>query len=225
SSKLSFSDLIITDGGKQMSFEADQLGEYVFDVVVSGEEGEKVASQSYEFRIGAQPPEVEIETVAEAVPDTVLTEPTTEEEFMPDKVLTDLTEVVFEDAANDSKEVTARVETTAEIVREEEPQAPPPPPEPIRGTRIPKVEGELTIQVSSWPTFEQAGRQADEMVNLGFDAYVQEAYFEETDEFWYRVRIGTFTNYDAARNAASEISSVINMATWVDHVRTDIQKD
>ncbi len=60
-----------------------------------------------------------------------------------------------------------------------------------------------------------------ELQNIGFDAYVQKAYFEETDEVWYRVRIGAFNSVAEAQEAVTVLKTVTGYAAWVDHVRAD----
>ena len=34
----------------------------------------------------------------------------------------------------------------------------------------------------------------DGLRKLGYDAYIQKAHFEKTDELWYRVRVGAFNS-------------------------------
>lgn len=224
-SRLSFSDLIMTEEGKQMAFRSDEAGKYVFELVVSNAAGEEAASQTYEFMVEAPVLTPEKKTSLEIEPDTLtpLTADTvTTAEIAEVDSLADTTETAhFEPPIEDTTTATPEKETPAEKV----PPRVSKPSKPVRGRKIPAVEGKLTIQVSSWPDLEKARSQAEELLAMGFDAYVQKAYFEETNEVWYRVRIGTFTDYETARRAASEISSVIRIDTWVDRVRVDIEKD
>ena len=58
------------------------------------------------------------------------------------------------------------------------------------------------------------------MINKGYDAYIQKVVFN-MDEIWYRVRVGSYDNYQSAKEAADNLSGEIGMATWVDFVRKE----
>ena len=62
---------------------------------------------------------------------------------------------------------------------------------------------------------------ADQLIKSGYDAYIQKAYFKETEEVWYRVRIGSYDNYNSAQAIANVVSKDIKLAVWVDFVRVD----
>jgi len=121
------------------------------------------------------------------------------------------------------------VEYTTENVEEEPPklqqEEPPVSPavqkKPAAGKTIPKVRDQFTIQYSSRKTLQKAQEDMSELLNLGIDAYIQKAYFLETDELWYRVRIGIFHNSKDAEKAAKEIKNLTKTKVWVDHVRHD----
>ena len=40
-------------------------------------------------------------------------------------------------------------------------------------------------------------------------------------EIWYRVRVGSYVNYNSAKAAADALSSTLEMPTWVDFVRKE----
>ena len=62
---------------------------------------------------------------------------------------------------------------------------------------------------------------ADKLIKSGYDAYIQKAYFKETEEIWYRVRIGSYDNYNSAQAVADVVSRDIKLSVWVDFVRVD----
>ena len=72
---------------------------------------------------------------------------------------------------------------------------------------------------------EKTPREAEEKMlelkNKGLDSYIQKAYFEKTDQLWYRVRVGNFVSKNEANEAAKEISNFTNFKTWVDKVRVE----
>ena len=61
----------------------------------------------------------------------------------------------------------------------------------------------------------------DGLRKLGYDAYIQKAHFEKTDELWYRVRVGAFNSRIQAKKAAAEIKAKTGLVSWVDKVRVD----
>ena len=211
-SRLSFSDLITTPEGEEMTFHPDEAGKYRFELTVLDDRGEAVTSQKYLFVI---------QDVSSIMTETEITEPD-KEVLAP--VSIPGTSMAVEPAAE--KELRDTLREAYLVVIDEVAEAVEPEQEVrhekiVRGSQIPKVEGKLTIQISSWPILQEAQKQVEELLALGFDSYIQVAYFEETGEVWYRVRVGSFTNRDAAQRAAKEISEATKLDTWVDNVRQD----
>ena len=90
-----------------------------------------------------------------------------------------------------------------------------------RGANIPAKKDRFTIQVISKKRLVDAQKFADKLIKSGYDAYIQKAYFKETEEVWYRVRIGSYDNYNSAQAIANVVSKDIKLAVWVDFVRVD----
>ena len=90
-----------------------------------------------------------------------------------------------------------------------------------RGSNIPAKKDRFTIQVISKKRLVDAQKFADKLIKSGYDAYIQKAYFKETEEVWYRVRIGSYDNYNSAQAIANVVSKDIKLAVWVDFVRVD----
>jgi len=49
----------------------------------------------------------------------------------------------------------------------------------------------------------------------------KKAYFKETDEIWYRIRVGSYDSREAATLVAKTITKKRGISTWVDHVRLE----
>jgi len=97
-------------------------------------------------------------------------------------------------------------------------------PAPIsRGNLIPRAAKTYTIQVSSWPSQEEAQAASRELLDkYGIDSYVQRAFFKDKDEIYYRLRVGSFPNQAAAEAYAKEIQSMTSLPVWVDYVRQEM---
>ena len=66
---------------------------------------------------------------------------------------------------------------------------------------IPSLDNRFTIQLFSESSLIKSKQRLDELIRLGFDAYIQKAYFQDKDELWYRVRVGTFNSKEEAKKA------------------------
>ena len=77
------------------------------------------------------------------------------------------------------------------------------------------------IQISSWPSLEEARKYQLELIDGGFDAYTQRFYFQNRDEVWYRVRVGNFSNKNKALMTKKQIESFKGITTWLDIVSTN----
>ena len=139
----------------------------------------------------------------------------------------------------ESESVAAVVEeasqtTEVPLVELEKPKAPPTPPSPppattakpkkkkaklIRGSSIPYDKERFTIQVASKKELADAKKVVATLIDAGFDAYIQKAVFKETNEIWYRVRVGSYDNRDTAVAVAESLSSTRRERAWVDFVR------
>lgn len=94
-------------------------------------------------------------------------------------------------------------------------------PRVIKGANIAAKRDRFTIQVISKKRLVDAQQFADKLIKSGYDAYIQKAYFKETEEVWYRVRIGSYDNYNSAQAVANVVSKDIKLSVWVDFVRID----
>ena len=60
---------------------------------------------------------------------------------------------------------------------------------------------------------------AMELIDTGYDAYIQKALFVETNETWYRIRVGSYDKKETAIAVAKTLSKNKAEKAWVDYVR------
>jgi len=84
---------------------------------------------------------------------------------------------------------------------------------------IPFDKSRFTIQVASKKNLNDAEKIAANLIDSGYDAYIQKAYFRDTDEVWFRVRVGSYDNRDTALAVGKVIADAMTMEVWIDFVR------
>jgi len=200
-SLLTYSDLYIRQEGREMAFKPDVPGDYEFEFIVFDDTGEAVVTNEYLFKISSS-------AMAEISVGSRLAETEEVEETVTAKELST--------PEPPAKKITSPPPTSA--AKNEA--------KPVKKT-VPKVEalaaveGRFTIQIYSESTLRKAEEEMDGLRKLGFDAYIQKAHFEKTDELWYRVRVGAFNSRIEAKKAAAEIKAKTGLVSWVDKVRVD----
>jgi len=214
-SMLGIDNISYNDQHSTVSFIPDAPGEYTLEVKVV-QYGDELSVQSFTIAV-EQGDAVPVKTVEQAEPDWYEDEKDRqwfEEETAPEDTIAEVPEIT---------EVAPAIEDMEEITEEVEVETPPPAlpkPKPIqRGLQIPKNEGRFTIQVVSKKLLADAEIIAAELIDNGFDAYIQKAYFKETDEVWFRVRVGSYDSRPTALTVAQSISKSRGASTWVDYVR------
>ena len=88
-----------------------------------------------------------------------------------------------------------------------------------RGQSIPFDKNRFTIQISSKKVLSDAKKVAIELIDAGYDAYIQKALFVETNEIWYRIRVGSYDKKETAIAVAKSLSINRREDAWVDYVR------
>ena len=200
-SMLTYSDLYIRQEGREMAFKPDVPGDYEFEFIVFDDTGEAVATNKYLFKISSS-------AMAEISVGSRLAETEEVEETVTAKELST--------PEPPAKKITSPPPTSA--AKNEA--------KPVKKT-VPKVEalaaveGRFTIQIYSESTLREAEEKMDGLRKLGFDAYIQKAHFEKTDELWYRVRVGAFNSRIEAKKASAGINATTGLVSWVDKVRVD----
>ena len=89
----------------------------------------------------------------------------------------------------------------------------------IRGQSIPFDKNRFTIQIASKKILSDAKKVAMELIDTGYDAYIQKALFVETNETWYRIRVGSYDKKETAIAVAKTLSKNRPEKAWVDYVR------
>ena len=200
-SMLTYSDLYIRQEGREMAFKPDVPGDYEFEFIVFDDTGEAVVTNEYLFKISSS-------AMAEISVGSRLAETEEVEETVTAKELST--------PEPPAKKITSPPPTSA--AKNEA--------KPVKKT-VPKVEalaaveGRFTIQIYSESTLREAEEKMGDLRKLGFDAYIQKAHFEKTNELWYRVRVGAFNSRIEAKKAAAEIKAKTGLFSWVDKVRVD----
>ena len=64
-----------------------------------------------------------------------------------------------------------------------------------------------------------AKKFAAQLIDSGYDAYIQKASFKETSEVWYRIRVGSYDKRETATAVAKVLSKTRQEKAWVDFVR------
>ena len=89
------------------------------------------------------------------------------------------------------------------------------------GMSIPFDRERFTIQVASKKRLDDAKKVAANLINSGYDAYIQKAFFKENNQTWYRIRVGSYNDKNMAQKVAIAISNQQKEKAWVDHVRIE----
>ena len=211
-----------------IEFIPDVAGLYSLEVSIF-QYNDEISTQSFSYEVLAN------EIVEKDQEDKIKTETTVEVEDAVAELLVENNEPKW----YESESVAAAVEEASQItevpvVELEEPKTPPSPPAPppattvkpkkkkaklVRGSSIPYDKERFTIQVASKKELADAKKVVATLIDAGFDAYIQKAVFKETNEIWYRVRVGSYDNRDTAVAVAESLSSTRLERAWVDFVR------
>ena len=225
-SLMNSTDLFASDDGQKMSFIPDYPGDYSVEVVVS-QYGDDIANQTFSFSIidpKNQEEEVEDEESQDEVNEEWLNEDLEKES---DVVIEDEEEESdesdYDDVDSDDQEEEVEDENdndvpVAKIITSTGVQAKAI--QPKKGASIAAKTDQFTIQITSKRVLSDAQLFSQKMISEGYDAYIQKAFFE-TNKVWYRVRVGSYDNYNSAKEAADVLSEELGMATWVDFVRKE----
>ena len=211
-----------------IEFIPDVAGLYSLEVSIF-QYNDEISTQSFSYEVLAN------EIVEKDQEDKIKTETTVEVEDAVAELLVENNEPKWYESESVAAAVEEASQTTeVPVVKLEEPKAPPSPPSPppattakpkkkkaklIRGSSIPYDKERFTIQVASKKELADAKKVVATLIDAGFDAYIQKAVFKETNEIWYRVRVGSYDNRDTAVAVAESLSSTRLERAWVDFVR------
>ena len=211
-----------------IEFIPDVAGLYSLEVSIF-QYNDEISTQSFSYEVVAN------EIVEKEQEDKIKTETTVEVEDAVAELLVENNEPKWYESESVAAAVEEASQTTeVPVVELEEPKTPPSPPAPppattvkpkkkkaklVRGSSIPYDKERFTIQVASKKELADAKKVVATLIDAGFDAYIQKAVFKETNEIWYRVRVGSYDNRDTAVTVAESLSSTRLERAWVDFVR------
>ena len=218
-SNLSKKNLIFNTDNSVMTFIPDVEGDYIFQVSIS-QYNDELSVQSFPFNISAN-------LIAE-------------DQENGDQVI----EVV-----SSSNDIDAWLQEKIEQEDKSVIESPPPPSPPVKKIRPKPVlkkskpkkqpikntstkksksgptasfnKKRFTVQIGSKQSFNEAKAFASEFIEIGYDAYIEKSFIKMKNQFWYRVRVGSYDNYDTAVSLATTISTTKSVPTWVDNVRNE----
>lgn len=224
-SELGNSQLTSGELNASVMFIPDVVGTYSIEVSVF-QYNDEISTQSFSFDVIGKELSDNTEEVVEA-------ESPEEEEDAVSELMVENNEPKWYDSESVAQVVAEADQNIPEPkmeVTEPEPTPnpiPPPPPAPKKKKTKPKTRGMLipydkerfTIQIASKKFLEDAKKVAANLIDAGYDAYIQKAVFKETNEIWYRVRVGSYDKRDTAVAVAKSLSSTRPEPAWVDFVR------
>ena len=227
-------DLLASDDGQEMVFTPDYPGDYLIEVVIS-QYGDEISDQTFSF------------TILDASEKQVTSNNSEEEneDWLNEEIedsLQEETAEIQESAITVSPEQTEKVDSIEEkpmsdknkieqakmgkIAAEKEAKPILNPRDEVklkqqkRQASIAERTDRFTIQITSKKMLKDAQLFSQNLIGQGYDSYIQKVVFN-SEEIWYRVRVGSYDNYNSAKTAADALSSTLGMPTWVDFVRKE----
>ena len=235
-------DLLASDDGQEMIFTPDYPGDYLIEVIIS-QYGDEISNQTFSFTIldisekevsnNDDAQEDDEDWLNEEIEDSV--EQSTEEiiedqvdepinksnqlekesssnsEVMSDKDKEGLAAMIAMAKEKESDPLKKYDESNKVIAKIKEPK---------REASIAERTDRFTIQITSKKMLKDAQLFSQNLIGQGYDSYIQKIVFK-SEEIWYRVRVGSYDNYNSAKTAADALSSELGMPTWVDFVRKE----
>ena len=225
-SKLSMKTLEFSKNKSEMSFTPDAVGKYVFEMEIF-QYGDELETQKFTYNVDSIEPLVASETEDEAL---AVEE---DEDWLDEEYDEELEDEEYEDEEYDYAEEAEYDEEEDEEIEETEiaateitplavePKSTAAKPAKKKSSRyvIPFDKSRYTIQVASKKNLKDAEKTAANLIESGYDAYIQKAYFRDTDEVWFRIRVGSYDNRETALAVGKVIASAMTTDVWVDFVR------
>lgn len=223
-SNLKNSDIQAGDDSYSVKFTPDVIGEYSIEASVF-QYNDEIETQSFSFNIieSTKIENASNSEIGDSFPDTLaLTQLLSDSDsetkwFEGDDVSQYLTSLDQDSSSSSSPKL---LENTIE---KEDPVIPPAPKrkkkKQIKGQSIPYDSNRFTIQIASKKQLGDAKKVAATLIESGYDAYIQKAFFKESNETWFRIRVGSYDNRETATAVAQSLSKSRRETAWVDFVR------
>tara|TARA_A100000164_G_scaffold230015_1_gene204064 strand:+ start:136 stop:1002 length:867 start_codon:yes stop_codon:yes gene_type:complete len=227
-------DLLASDYGQEMVFTPDYPGDYLIEVVIS-QYGDEISDQTFSFTIlDASEKQVtsnnseeenedwlneeiedslqkEMAEIQESA-NTVSPEQTEEVDSIEEKPVSDIDKIGQAEMGKMAVEKEAKPILNPRDNFQLKQQK--------RQASIAERTDRFTIQITSKKMLKDAQLFSQDLIGQGYDSYIQKVVFN-SEEIWYRVRVGSYDNYNSAKTAADALSSELGMPTWVDFVRKE----
>ena len=231
-------DLLASDYGQEMVFTPDYPGDYLIEVIIS-QYGDEISNQTFSFSIldasekqsSDNKSEEENEDwlneeiddslqqeMVETEEDAITEKPnqTEEVDLLEEKPMSDkdrvgqaaMGKMALEKKVKPVINLVEPAKTSVEIKQ------------PKKRASIAERTDRFTIQITSKKMLKDAQLFSQNLIEQGYDSYIQKVVFN-SEEIWYRVRVGSYDNYNSAKTAADALSGTLGMPTWVDFVRKE----
>ncbi len=221
-------DLISSNDGQEMVFTPDYPGDYSIEVVVS-QYGDEISNQAWSFSIleynekdsnnktNEDNEDWLNDSLIDSMDENLVSTENKEDQDEEDQDEEDQDEEdqdeEDQDEEDQDEELVARIKdpVVSNKIKSLSPK---------NGASIAAMTDRFTIQITSKKMLKDAQIFSQKLINQGYDSYIQKVVFN-SDEIWYRVRVGSYDNYNSAKVAANDLSDKLKMNTWVDFVRKE----
>ena len=82
-----------------------------------------------------------------------------------------------------------------------------------------KASNRYTIQVASWTSLTKAKEDMSELIELGFDTYIEEYFDKKNNIQRWRVRIGSFKSKELAQKVKKKLSEFRGENPWIAYIK------
>ena len=224
-SLMNSNDLISVKDGNKMTFVPDYPGDYSIEVIIS-EYGDEISNQIFNFSILDFSEKKNEENLKDTLDneswldeelDDDIGELTSEREELDKKAdkVTSTKEELYKKTdkpISEKEELDEEVDLISKDTNLSKIK--------LRKSNISERTDRFTIQITSKKMLKDAQLFSNELIKRGYDAYIQKVLFKSNETF-YRVRVGSYDNYNSAKIAAKSLSKDLKMTTWVDFVRKE----
>ena len=234
-------DLISSDEGQEMIFIPDYPGDYSIEVIIS-QYGDEISNQTFSFTILEKSNIENIDNNENQKEDWLNEEIDYDDDIVYDNEISDdsisveedkYVQNVYNSGTNPDSTINSKIQKSKDtdqlplnnnkpivIIKQSDIQSKVSVPKIDPKSSIAAKSDRFTIQLISKRMFKDAQLFSQKLINKGYDSYIQKAMLDK-NEIWYRVRIGSYDNYNSAKKAADNLSDELKMPTWVDFVRKE----
>ena len=206
-------DLKTSNGGKEMVFTPDYQGDYSVELIIS-KYGDEVDTQKFLFTISDQQTTSNGDDANESkenndkedwLDNEYEDDEYEDDEYEDDEDDTNQSQKQFVKSKN-KKTIPASTKSTSKETK--------------KSKSIAEKTDRYTIQITSKKKLKDAQTFSKTLLRKGYDVYIQKIFLDG-NEIWYRVRLGSYNNYNAAKKDAKLISAELGFTVWVDFVRKE----